>query len=377
MRHRRVGRMLSSHRAPCIQLYSLFRPLLFALDPGAAHDATFARSTRPRRAGVRRSSHRGMPRSPVTAMGHRVSEPVGLAAGLDKNGAAHRGLAALGFGFIESGTVDAAAAAGQPAAADVSLARVGSADQPARLQQRRCRALRRQRGTRVRRIGGVLGINIGKNFDTPNERAADDYVSVPARRVRARAATSPSTSRRRTPRVCATCSRTTRLPALLRASQAPSRQRWRNTHGRHVPLAVKIAPDLTPRAIRRRRAAAVEHADRRRDRDQHDDRPRRGRGPAACRRAGRTVRAAAAEQSTQVDPHARRALDGALPIIGVGGILSRRRCEGEDRRRRDARAALHRPHLSRACAAWPNASRRWRTAEFRRRQLRCGRPASG
>ena len=109
-------------------------------------------------------------------MGIAFPNRVGLAAGLDKNAAHLRGLAALGFGFLEAGTVTPRAQPGNPRAAHVPPSRRAGADQSPRLQQRRRRA-RSCATSSASGYRGVLGINLGRNFDTPNERAADDYVA--------------------------------------------------------------------------------------------------------------------------------------------------------------------------------------------------------
>ena len=128
--------------------------------------------------------------------------PVGLAAGLDKNGDYIDALAALGFGFIEIGTVTPRPQPGNPKPrlfrlpeAQAIINRMGfNNDGVERLVANVQRA----------RYRGILGINIGKNADTPIEHAADDYLICLARSTRTRA-TSPSTSPRPTPRTCASC----------------------------------------------------------------------------------------------------------------------------------------------------------------------------
>ena len=115
----------------------------------------------------------------MTVAGLRFPNRIGLAAGLDKNGRCIDGLGAMGFGFIEVGTVTPQGAAGQPQAAHVPAAAGRSADQPAGLQQRGAGRLRRQRAARdelPRRRRHRSGLNIGKNAATPIERAVDDYL---------------------------------------------------------------------------------------------------------------------------------------------------------------------------------------------------------
>src|SRR5690242_18913278 len=156
-------------------LYSLFRPILFAADPEAAHAAAFAALDVAARFGIAQAAAPRLPADPVTVMGITFPNRVGLAAGLDKNAAHLAGLATLGFGFLEAGTVTPRAQPGNP--------------RPRIFRIPQASALINRLGfnnegverfvANVDRSGyrGVLGINIGKNFDTPNERAAEDYVT--------------------------------------------------------------------------------------------------------------------------------------------------------------------------------------------------------
>jgi dihydroorotate dehydrogenase len=109
--------------------------------------------------------------------GLRFPNRIGLAAGLDKNGRCIDGLGAMGFGFIEVGTVTPKGSRATPSRA-CSACRRRSADQPPGLQQRGAGRLRGQRAARTQlpRAGGIVGLNIGKNAATPIERAVDDYL---------------------------------------------------------------------------------------------------------------------------------------------------------------------------------------------------------
>ena len=109
-------------------------------------------------------------------MGITFPNRVGLAAGLDKNAAHIDGLATFGFGFLEVGTVTPRAAAGQSAAAHVPPAARRTRSSTASASTTTASAALVANVERAR-YRGVLGINIGRNFDTPNERAADDYVA--------------------------------------------------------------------------------------------------------------------------------------------------------------------------------------------------------
>ena len=299
-------------------LYPLFRPLLFAADPELAHDVALGGLDAAARVGLAQLAASRLPQAPVEAMGLRFPNRVGLAAGLDKNAAHLKGLATLGFGFIEAGTVTPRAQPGNP--------------RPRMFRVVEAQALVNRLGfnnggvdafvANVARSGyrGILGINIGKNFDTPNERAADDYVAC-LRAVHAHASyvtinvSSPNTKGLRDLQAEAA------LSALL-ARIVAERDDLAQEHGRCVPLAVKIAPDLddaavnavarllvahrldgviaTNTTIARDGVAGLPHAD----------------------EAGGLSGAPLRERSTAVLRILAKALDGALPIIGVGGILA-------------------------------------------------------
>ena len=299
-------------------LYPLFRPLLFAADPERAHDVAFAGLDMAAKLGVARLAAPRLPVSPVDAMGLRFPNRVGLAAGLDKNAAHLPGLATLGFGYLEAGTVTPRAQPGNPrprmfrvVEAGALINRLGfNNDGVARF------------AANVDRSGyrGILGINIGKNFDTPNERAADDYVAC-LRGVYTRASyvtvniSSPNTTGLRELQA------EDALAGLL-ARLTAERDDLAQRHGRRVPLAVKIAPDLELDAIRsiarllvRHRIDGVIATNTTLARDgvgglPHANEPGGLSGAPLRERATGVLRVLAA------------ALDGALPVIGVGGIMS-------------------------------------------------------
>jgi dihydroorotate dehydrogenase len=313
-------------------LYPLFRPLLFAADPEAAHALVLDGLDIAARTGLARLGARRLPDVPVTAMGVTFRNRVGLAAGLDKNAAHLQGLAMLGFGFLEAGTVTPRP---QPGNARPRMFRLPSAQAIVnRLGFNNEGVARFVANVERAHYRGVLGINIGKNFDTPNERAADDYVTA-LRAVHAHASyvtinvSSPNTKGLRD------LQSERALDALL-SRVCAERDDLAGRHGRRVPLAVKIAPDLSDDAIR---AVARILIERRIDgaiatnttlaRDGVEGLPHAseqgGLSGAPLRgRAMATLRTLAA------------ALDGALPIIAVGGIMS-----GDDARARiDAGATL-------------------------------------
>ena len=304
--------------------YALARPLLFALDPETAHHAALAMSRFALRARI--------PQRPVTAMGIHFPNPVGLAAGLDKDAAHIDGLARLGFGFIEVGTVTPRAQPGNPrprifripqknalinrfgfnnVGVDAFLANVARA-----------------------RWRGILGINIGKNFDTPLERAADDYAYC-LERVYGRASyvtvniSSPNT------RGLRDLQQERQLDELLgRLSHA--RERLARSYDRRVPLALKVAPDLESNEIEAIAAAVLRHGF-----DgliaTNTTTSRSGvEGLLHGDEAGGLSGAPILEKSTAALSSFRDRLAGKVALIGAGGILS-----GEDARKKvDAGAAL-------------------------------------
>ena len=306
-------------------LYPLFRPLLFAADPEAAHALVLDGLDMAARTGLARLGAPRLPEAPVTAMGMRFPNRVGLAAGLDKNAAHLHGLATLGFGFLEAGTVTPRPQPGNPRPrmfrlppAQAIVNRLGfNNDGVARFVANVERA----------RYPGVLGINIGKNFDTPNERAADDYVTA-LRAVHAHASyvtinvSSPNTKGLRD------LQSERALDALL-ARVCAERDDLADRHGRRVPLAVKIAPDLSDDVIRAiaqiliaRRIDAAIATNTTLARDGVE-------GMAHANEQGGLSGAPLRERAMATLRTLATALDGALPIIAVGGIMS-----GDDARAR-------------------------------------------
>jgi dihydroorotate dehydrogenase len=312
--------------------YPLFRPLLFALDPEAAHHAAFAGLDAAARLGVARLAARAVPPSPVTAMGLAFPNRVGVAAGLDKNAEHVDGLAALGFGFIECGTVTPRPQPGNPkprlfrlVQGEALINRLGFNNQGV------TRFLANAYRAKYR---GILGLNIGKNFDTPNERAVDDYLAC-MRAVYARASyvavnvSSPNTKGLRE------LQHERALAALLKAlkrEQAELAQR----HGKYTPIALKIAPDLEPAAIAGIARLLVRHAIDGVIATNTTVSREEVKGMAHADEAGGLSGRPLRARSTAVIRALAKALDGALPIIGVGGILS-----GRDAREKiDAGATL-------------------------------------
>ncbi len=221
-------------------MYPFIRRLLFRLEPETAHSVTLHGLRVAERLRLLSTLMPRVPASPVELMGLRFPNAVGLSAGLDKDGDCVDALGALGFGFIEVGTVTPRPQAGNP--------------RPRLFRLVRERALINRLGfnnkgvdylvSRVaqRRYPGILGINIGKNRDTPLERAVDDY-GYCLDRVYAHAdyvvinVSSPNTPGLRE------LQHGEQLDALL-GPLKDRQHRLAERHGRYVPLVVKVAPDM-------------------------------------------------------------------------------------------------------------------------------------
>jgi dihydroorotate dehydrogenase len=221
-------------------MYSTVRNLLFKLSPETSHDLTLDLIGAGGRLGLNGMFHR-QPSLPVTVMGLEFANPVGLAAGLDKNGAAIDGFSQLGFGFIEVGTVTPRPQPGNPRPrlfripqAEAIINRMGFNNLGVdHLIQR----------VKMAKYKGVLGINIGKNADTPVERAADDYLLCLDKVYEHASYVTVNVSSPNTPGL-----RSLQFGDSLKALLEALRLRQEDLavrHGRRVPIAIKIAPDMT------------------------------------------------------------------------------------------------------------------------------------
>ena len=299
-------------------LYALARPLLFALDPEVSHRLTLGLMSAVQALGLAGLAAHRVPGAPLRVMGLDFPNPVGLAAGLDKNAEYIDALAALGFGFIEVGTVTPRPQPGNPRPrvfrlpeAEALINRLGFNNVGldaflANVARARWR--------------GVLGINIGKNFDTPVERAADDYQLCLERVYQAASyvavnVSSPNTQGLRTLQEDAP------LDALL-ARLASAREGLSDRHGKRVPLVLKVAPDLDAAQLR-----AVASAVRRHRFDgiiaTNTSVSRAGvEGLPHAEQAGGLSGAPIRAQATRALAALAAELQGEVPLIGVGGIMS-------------------------------------------------------
>jgi dihydroorotate dehydrogenase len=221
-------------------LYRVARPLLFRLEPEWAHQFAFGLLDSARSIGAAGLLAGRVPGLPVRALGMEFPNPVGLAAGLDKNGDHIDALLDLGFGFIEVGAVTPRPQPGNP---KPRLFRLPS--ELALINRMGFNNLgvdHLVQNFRRRSPRGIVGVNIGKNRDTPNEHAAEDYVYC-LRKLYPHASfltvnvSSPNTTGLRSLQFGQA------IEALL-GSLARARSELEQQHGRRVPLALKIAPDL-------------------------------------------------------------------------------------------------------------------------------------
>jgi dihydroorotate dehydrogenase len=299
-------------------MYTLLRPLLFTLDAESAHHLTLESLQLAARAGLAGACVPKTNAAPLTVMGVSFPNPVGLAAGLDKNGDYIDALAALGFGFLEIGTITPRPQPGNPRPRMFRLPAARAVINRMGFNNHGVDAL--VANVQRARFRGVLGINIGKNFDTPIERAADDYL-ICLRKVYAYASyvtvniSSPNTKNLRQ------LQQTDELGQLLGALQR-ERELLADKHGRRVPLALKIAPDLDPSQISAIAGLLVAH--------QVDaviaTNTTVGKDAVAQlpygAEAGGLSGAPLTLQAQSVTAQLAAALGGTVPIIGVGGIMN-------------------------------------------------------
>lgn len=297
-------------------MYSLSRRLLFKLSAETAHELSIDLLGAAGRLGLTKRLIKQPSALPINVMGLDFPNPVGLAAGLDKNGDAILGLSGLGFGFIEIGTITPRAQPGNPKprlfrlpAAEGIINRMGFNNLGVDHLLARVNSAK---------FTGVLGINIGKNVDTPVENAADDYLICLDKVYSSASYITVNVSSPNTPGL-----RSLQFGDSLRHLLDTLRERQEDLtvlHGKRVPLAIKIAPDMideeivtvanilvetgmdgviaTNTTVSRTGVEGMLHAD----------------------EAGGLSGAPVREQSTHVVRVLADTLAGRLPIIAAGGI---------------------------------------------------------
>lgn len=295
-------------------LYSLVRPFLFLMAPERAHDLTLALLNKTYRWGVTRQR---IAAKPVSCMGLQFPNPVGLAAGLDKNGQFIDALATFGFGFIEIGTITPRPQAGNP--------------QPRMFRLPEAQAIINRMGfnnqgvdqlianVKAAKFKGILGINIGKNADTPVEQAVDDYLLC-LDKVYNYASyvvvniSSPNTKNLRS---LQSGHALTELLQSLKQRQLQLAEQYEH----YVPLVLKVAPDLSSEDIAFIASQLVQfeidglivtNTTLSRDGVSH---------LAHAEEAGGLSGAPVFEKSTACLAEFSQLLQGKVALIGVGGIV--------------------------------------------------------
>ncbi len=296
--------------------YPLLRSLLFSLDPEKSHDLSLAMMGRMQDSPFRFLMEQQRVEDPFELWGLTFPNRVGLAAGLDKNGAYVEALGALGFGFIEVGTVTPRAQPGNP--------------KPRLFRLKESEAIINRMGfnnlgvdnlvenVKRAKFDGVLGINIGKNKDTPEERAVDDYI-IGMEKVYPYAdyitvnISSPNTPGLRDLQFGEV------LNELLRSIK-DKQSNLAKRHRKEVPVLVKIAPDLTDSEIEQTADSFLSHkvdgviaTNTTLSRDAVTGQP-------FAEEAGGLSGRPLTDMSTQVLKKLNTALKGEIPTIGVGGI---------------------------------------------------------
>jgi dihydroorotate dehydrogenase len=301
-----------------MNLYPLLRPLLFSLDPETAHEVTLKLLKITQVTGLNSLLYPKLPDKPVTVMGLHFKNPVGLAAGMDKNADYIVPLAALGFGFLEVGTVTPRPQSGNPKPRlfrlpehEAIINRMGFNNLGidhllAQVQQTH--------------YSGILGINIGKNADTPIENATEDYLIglrkvYPAASYIAINISSPNTKNLRQ---LQQGDEIKNLLSALKEEQLKLQQQ----QDRYVPIALKIAPDLNEEEISHIASLLLEFSfdaviatNTTIARDSIANHP-------LAHETGGLSGAPMKDKSTQVVRSLATELNGKLPIIAAGGILS-------------------------------------------------------
>ena len=298
--------------------YALAKPFLFRLDPETAHNLTMNGLRQAHALGLLKLFMPKVPALPKRVMGLDFPNPVGLAAGLDKNGEAIDALGDFGFGFIEVGAVTPRPQPGNP--------------KPRLFRLPEAQAIINRMGfnnlgvdhllANLERTAyrGILGVNLGKNFDTPIEKAADDYLILLDKLYGQVSFVTVNISSPNTKNLRA-LQGGDELDALLAAIKARQAV-LADKHGKLMPVAVKIAPDLDEAQIaamaalfRKHRVDAVIATNTTLSREGVAHLPH---GQEAGGLSGLPVRT----KSTQVIAAFHAALAGEVPIIGAGGILT-------------------------------------------------------
>lgn len=297
-------------------LYPLLRPLLFKLDAETAHEWTVKMMRAAHCLGMLKSRITN-DNSPVEVLGLKFPNRVGLAAGMDKSASAVDAWIACGFGHVEVGTLTPRPQPGNPAPRLFRLVENRAIINRMGFNNPGIEAAVARLGRRG--TGGIVGVNIGKNIDTPNEEAVDDYVKClrAASPVADYIAVNISSPNTKGLRDLQAEEPVRRLVGTLKEEQA----RFHAQHGRRVPLVVKIAPDLDAAQIEMLAKVFAElqldgviATNTTLSRTGVEQHPRAG-------EAGGLSGAPLTRRSTEVIAAFRQLLPGTIPIIGVGGVM--------------------------------------------------------
>ncbi len=296
--------------------YSAIRKVFFKFDAETIHEMTIKALKSTGTTPLRALYCQNVPSKPITVMGIDFPNPIGLAAGLDKNGECIPAFGAMGFGFVEVGTVTPRPQPGNEKPRIFRLPEANAVINRMGFNNKGVDYLVDQ--VRKAQFKGVLGINIGKNKDTPEENAKDDYIHCMQKVYNFASYITINISSPNTPglRSLQYGDALNELLCSLKAEQTILAEK----HGKYVPLAVKIAPDLTEPEVEsiaecliannidgviatnttlsREGVEGLEHGE----------------------EMGGLSGAPVKEKSTQVIKLLAKALDNKLPIIGVGGI---------------------------------------------------------
>ena len=301
--------------------YALARPFLFGLDAETAHELTLASLARIQHTPLVFTIAQPRVSDPVTVAGLRFPNRLGLAAGLDKNGRCIDGFGAMGFGFIEVGTVTPKPQPGNPKPRIFRLPEANALINRLGFNNEGLAAfIANVKRARFRERGGILGLNIGKNAATPIERAVDDYLTCldgvyPHADYVTVNISSPNTKNLRALQSDAALDG---LLGAIRERDAVLAQE----HGRRVPIFVKIAPDLDEAQVDAIAASVVKsgmagivatNTTIARDAVKH---------LAHGEEIGGLSGAPVFEASNRVIRQLRARVPRRMPIIGVGGVMS-------------------------------------------------------
>lgn len=301
--------------------HQLIRSLLFKFDAEFSHDLTLKALSLSNNMGLLGFLKAPHPSRLRTVMGIPFKNPVGLAAGLDKNASHIDALGKLGFGFIEVGTITPRPQPGNPRPRLFRLPEAGGIIN--RFGFNNIGVDAAVENIRLSKYKGVLGINIGKNFDTPIERAAEDYILCMKKVYQyanyiAVNISSPNTKNLRD-------LQETKALNFLLAQLKQEQTRLNDYYGRYVPIALKISPDLIPKhldaiskSIIKNRIDGVIATNTTVKRDSVSD---LSNGKEAGGMSGKPL----FNMSNSIIRELYLRLQGEVPIIGVGGISS-----GED-----------------------------------------------